>query len=404
MRQFRSDDTSKWVPKYGSGSAGDVTISTNTTKSADDYAGCSGTSASTSLTIDAAGNFVNGDLVVIHQSRGTGVGNWELNKISSGGTTTSLTLTYPLTNTYTDSGASQAQIIRLIQYNNFVLNSSIYLQAPGWDGNKGGMLPILAKTSITASGTLRAIANKNSETHDDWGFGFVQGAQGSQYGNYSGYAGEGTSGAGTQSTAANGNGGGAGMTNNGSYASSGGGGGHAAAGSNGGGSGAGLGGTTAGHAELTSMVFGGAGGGGGVQNTGSGVKGAGPGGFGGGLILLISPTIDVSAATTTVVGSDGYQKFAGYSGDAPAGGGGGGAGGSILVKGLDITLGTNKLLATAGTGGAGFAGAAAGGNGAVGRIHVDYANSISGTTNPTLSSRQDTSLKAGGAGNMFLVF
>lgn len=401
-RQFRSDDTSKWSYKYGSGSAGDLTISSNTTKSADDYAGCSGASASTSLTIDAAGNFVNGDLVMIHQSRGTGVGNWELNRIASGGTTTSLTMSLPLQNTYTDSGASQAQIVRMLQYNNVTINSTF--NATAWDGNKGGLLPILAKTAIGGtSGTIRAYALKSGESHIDYGMGFVKGDQGTQYGNYSGYVAEGTAGAGGgQSTSANGNGGGAGMTNNGSYASSGGGGGHAASGSNGGGSGAGTGGSSAGAAELTTLVFGGGGGGGGVQNSGSGVKGAGPGGFGGGAVFLFSPNIDVSSVSVITSGSDGHARFAGYSSDAPAGGGGGGAGGSILVKGIDVVLGTNKLVSTGGAGGAGSAGGAAGGAGSVGRIHIDYANSLTGTSNPTVSSRLDTSLIKGNSGFMIL--
>ena len=76
QRQFRSDDTSSWGDGFGNGSDGAETIS-----SSEAYDGakasCSGTASTTTLTLGAASTFANGDLVVIHQSAGTGVGTWE---------------------------------------------------------------------------------------------------------------------------------------------------------------------------------------------------------------------------------------------------------------------------------------------------------------------------------------
>ena len=41
---------------------------------------------------------------------------------------------------------------------------------------------------------------------------------------------------------------------------------------------------------------------------------------------------------------------------------------------------------------------ATGGTGSVGRIHIDYSDSFTGTTNPTL----DTTITAGGGSNFFM--
>ena len=104
QRQFRSDDTTNWSYKMGNGSDGALTISSNTTFSANNES-CSGTGGATTLTTSSTG-FADGDLVLIHQSRGTGVGQWELSKVASGGGTSTLTLDENLIYTYTDSGSS----------------------------------------------------------------------------------------------------------------------------------------------------------------------------------------------------------------------------------------------------------------------------------------------------------
>src|SRR3990167_845309 len=84
---------------FGDGRDGALTISGNTTQSLT-VKSCSGSSGGTTLTLASAG-FTNADVVIIHQSRGTGVGQWEVNSIASGGGTATLTVSQALQYTYT---------------------------------------------------------------------------------------------------------------------------------------------------------------------------------------------------------------------------------------------------------------------------------------------------------------
>lgn len=382
-RQWRSDDTDKW--KYGFGSGKD-----GSTYAVPANAGCSGTSGGTSLTLDAASSFANGDLVIIHQTRGTGAGNWELNKIASGGGTTSITLAHNLQNTYTDSGDSQAQIIELKEYENLTVSTTV--TAPAWDGNKGGIIAFLDKGTTTISGTMTLT-----------GRGFIGGAGVSMSSSNHGRRGEGTVAAGgSQSTTASGNaaGGSQQFTGSAGGASGGGGGGNANAGSTGGQADPangtpGAGGNSAGNTELTNIVLGGGGGSGGTRG-GTGTDSA-AGGNGGGIAFIFSQNLIISGSIV----SGGTQAA---SVSAGTGGSGGGAGGSILLKCKTATLGSNLVTAPAGAGRSVGGGAGDGGAGSVGRIHIDYSGSISGSTNPTIDSRQDTTIKQLGAGNLLLAF
>lgn len=375
-RQWRSDDTDPWVYGFGSGADGSsYVVPANE--------GCSGTSESTSLTLAAAGSFSNGDLVLIHQSRGTGAGNWELNKIISGAGTTSITLAHSLQNTYTDSGNSQAQIIELKEYENLTTGN---ITAANWNGSKGGVIAFLDKGSCSINGTLSLTGAS--------GNGYVKGTQV----NSTGRRGEGTSGPGQDaSTAANGNGGGGGGVSNtlgtNKYGG-GGGGGNANAGTNGqtnthegasatGGSG----GTSAGTAQLTTAVFGG---GGGSSKDRSG-------GNGGGIAFIFCSDITITG-TISLNGQAGESRA---SGDLE-GAGGGGAGGSCLFKCITASLGTIRVTSAGGSGGT--APKANGGAGSEGRIHLDYSGSFTGTTTPTIDSRLDATIvpfSAGGASPMF---
>ena len=151
---------------------------------------CSGTAAATTLTIAAAGSFADDDLVLIHQTRGTGVGQWEINLITSGGGTTTLTLQSPLQYTYTDSGASQAQCVKVFEYESF--NPSGTFTTQDWDGNDEGIAAIAVSGTLTMDETFTAASK-----------GFV-GSLGGH--NATNNQGEGTGGAGSASDAANGNG------------------------------------------------------------------------------------------------------------------------------------------------------------------------------------------------------
>lgn len=360
----------------GNGSDGVLTISSATTSSPIDSS-CSGTSGATSLTATNV-SFASGQRIFIHQSRGTGVGAYEENQIVSyvAGT---ITLLYPLENTYTDSGSSQAQVLVMPQYSGVTISDTY--SAKSWTGDVGGILPILCNGIVNVTGTLNvsgiagARVTSSSFSGGGAGIGYNGGNTKNVASSYTAYQGEGTTGASTMSTSANGTGGGGASTVDGT--AGGGGGGHATSGSAGltdGASPGGGGGTTVGAAELTTLFFGGGGGGGARDfNADSGAGG------GGGGILYISAKELTGTGTITVKGGDG--------GDANNGGGGGaGAGGSLLIKVTKANLTSLTVTAAGGTGGDSLEKGGTGGNGGVGRIRIESC-SLTGTTTPTASSQ-----------------
>jgi len=379
QRTWRSDDTDTWLDAFGAGGSG-------TSYAVPSNEGCSGTISTSTLTLATAGTFANGDLVLIHQTRGTGVGTWELNKITSGGGTTTLTMAYTLTNTYTDSGASQAQVIEMNQYDGLTTGA---ITAPAWDGSKGGILAWFDKGTTTIDNTLTLT-----------GKGF-SGGPGVSNVNRAGYKGEGTPGLyltpsplEMDNRAANGNGGGGGAGNvvSGNHPTGGGGGGNGASGQNGQrASGAGgTGGSSVGNAGLTSNNFGG--GGGGCDQDGA----APAGGAGGGIAFIFSKNITITGGIT-LNGNTGAVSSNGYGGTTSSAGG---AGGSCLLKCETATLGSTLITAS---GGSQISATWAGGAGSVGRIHIDYSTSYTGTTTPTIDATLDSTIVAGGGtGNFFM--
>ena len=381
QRQWRSDDTDAWLEGFGSGGDGSsYNVPANE--------GCSGTLASKTLTLASAGGFANDQLILIHQTRGTNAGAWELNKIVSGGGTTTLTLKYDLTLTYTDSGANQAQVIQMRSYDGLSLTSTT--TTPVWDGSKGGIIAFFDIGSVTgSSATISLDGSQPTSATRVTGGGFRGGAGGSGSGTST--QGEGHSADGGASTAANTTGGGGGSVTVG--LASGGGGGYATGGTNGGTDGGtgGTGGGTVGVASLTSIYFGGAGGG---ARRDSSSQPAGSNG--GGIAFIFASDIDLTSIQINCRGA------AGYSAAAP---GGAGAGGSVLLKCQTATLGTNKILATGGAATASTSKPFSGGAGGVGRIHIDYSTSFTGTTNPTIDSTLDTTIvPTGGSTGNFLPF
>lgn len=373
QRQFRSDDTSKWVEGFGNGSDGALTISSDTTEAPTD-ASCSGTAAATSLSATNA-SFASGQLILIHQIRGTGAGAWELNKISSY-TAGTITLKYALCNTYTDSGASQAYVRVMKQYSSVTVDSGKTYTAKAWTGDVGGILGWFCNGTTTITGTVTAT-----------GKGYL----GGNLTTSAGYSGEGTSGARNTRTNSYGNaGGGCDPSAN----AAGDGGGNGGAGSEGTGSSSATAGSTAGVAGLTTAVFGG----GGSTSNAVEQQASAIGGPGGGFILIIAKNITITGTITGLGGAGGASTGGDYSR-----GGGGGAGGSILLKTQIGTLGTTKITATGGAGGTatgGTNGNLTGGAGGTGRIHLDYKTSYTGTTSPTLDARQDLSLNPMSSGFM----
>ena len=360
MRQFNPRDDSSFSPRYGSGQDGSKTISADETYDGAN-AGLVGSYTADPLvqnptiTINAISTFSNGQLILIHQTRGGSYGAWEINKIKSGGGTTSLELEYPLQNNYADDGSPtgppydfsrQAQVLEMKQYSDVTIDSTKTWSAAAWNGNIGGIIAFFVNGTLDVNGILSATA---------------KGFRGGQRTDVSGNGGESVQGyAAYQQPNLNAGGGGSKAE---SGAGGGGGGGGGTAGNNGQTIGSGVGGTggtVAGLADLTNMVFGGGGGMGGDGWLG-GTNG--PGGRGGGIVLAIAKIVDVDNATGSIV-ANGSNGGNGDTAHQKAAAGGGGAGGSIDIKGQTLTLNTTRVSASGGFGGSqGWSNNGAGGNG-----------------------------------------
>lgn len=366
QRQFRSDDTSTWGEQFGNGQDGAYTPSTATDAPIDSAA--TGTADTTSLTATNA-SFASGQTILIHQTTGTGAGNWELNAIASY-TSGTITTKYPLINTY----GSGAQVVVLKQYSSVLIDTGVTLTAKAWNGTTGGILGFLCNGDTSIEGTITATAK-----------GYRQ-AAGPTTSHAHGTQGEGKSGTGTASTSANGQGGGGGAAQSGQGRGSGAGGGHATAGTAGtenGNQPGGSAGGTEGVAGLTTVYFGGGGGRGAASSQANNATATG---HGGGFIVLISKRLTITGS----ISCNGGAGAAGATSNQP--GSGGGAGGSTLLKCQSGALGSNLITASGGSGGTGQDSDPAGGAGGVGRIHADYLHTLSGTTSPTIDSRQDAVL------------
>ena len=316
---------------FGNGVDGALTVSSGTTQSLTCKA-CTGTATSNELTI-ASGAFTNGDVVLIHQTSGdwtSGVGQWEVNKVASGGGTTTLTLTEALHYSF----ATGAQVLKIPMYSSVSITDT--LSATAWNGTIAGMILFASSGTTTITGTLSAK-----------GLGFRNGVGGVGQ-NSAGTQGEGEASVGGTNTAANGEGGGGG----GGGGAGGAGGGATGNGGNSIGAGAATGGTgIQSVADLTTnFLFGGGGGGGGVDNNPTELA-AGDGGDGGGIIFVFAK--DFICNSATLVSANGNNGA-----NAARGGGGGGAGGGcVLLQVATATIGTTKIKAEYG-------------GGEIGRAHV----------------------------------
>lgn len=382
QRQFRSDDTSTWSEKFGNGSDG--AHSPITATDAQPNTTLTGTADATAATAGSGTGFTANNLVIIHQTQGTGAGNWELNRISSIGGGTDWTMAYPLINTYTTG----AQVYKLNQYTSANIAGGVTITGQAWNGSKGGIYGFICSGDATIAGTITVAAK-----------GFRGGTGDTSPGASFGAQGESSTGVGSEGSGQNGSAGGGGQ----SVGDAGGGG----AGSSHGGSGAngtagnsgstgGSVGATQGTPGLTTMFLAAGGGGGGIDDSpGPG----GSGGAGGGIVIIIAKNITISGSVTSNAGN-------GTTGGDSGGGGGGGSGGSVLLKGQTIDIGATKITVAAGTGASGnsaFGGIGGnGGVGGVGRIHADYLTIISGSSSPTIDSRQDLSLIEAGSYAYFL--
>lgn len=344
---------------FGDGHNGSTSISSDPNSRASCY-GTTGTKkVYTGLSASA------NDIILIHQSRGTGAGNWELNKVVNDAGTY-LNLVNNLSHTYTDSGASQAQAVLVPQYSSLTISGG----GPAvWGGNVGGIYAVICNGTVNVSGTLSAT-----------GKGFAGGTgNNSSEGDTGSYGsqGEGIAGVGSQTRSANGNGGGGGTVAGSAHGAAGGGG-NGASGVNGvddGNNGTGkpgIGGSIAGNNTLTLFSLGG--GGGGARQWESGSAGSGGRGAGGVIILARAITI---AGSIQAKGSNGGSSSCNASKPDDrkrSMNAGGGAGGSVLLKGETINISTNKINTQAGSGATGGGSCWQtfnGGSGGKGRICIE---------------------------------
>ena len=334
-------------------------------------------SASGSAASPANSNgFAVGDTVLFHQTQGTAnVGRWEFAQIAAINSSTSWTLAKPLAYAY-DNTNGKAQVIKVPQYSNVTVNTGGTLTAPAWDGSTGGNLILQANGTVVINGTVNAN-----------GLGFRSGFGSSQAAGRTGQSGESYLGLGAYCTSSGCH---ANKQNNGGGGGSGG----IIYGQSGAGAGAGYGtdGSPGGYGDAIpgqpygtsdlSTIFLGSGGGGGFEN-GGGVLG-GYGGNGGGILLAFARNIQLNGNITSN-GSAG-QTVSSYAG-------GGGSGGSIKLVASSASLGTSLGTAYGGSGGVSTGGPGLGGNGgtgSIGRIRIEYCNTLSGTTNPPASTQKLT--------------
>jgi hypothetical protein len=338
--------------------------------------------------------FQAGQVVLFHQTQGTGAGAWELGTVVAAPGST-LTLLQPLQNTYTsDAGSDHAQVIVVPQYAG-AMSVSGTLTAPAWNGTTGGILVFMDSGAVSVSGTINmsaagfrggGFANTaaNCDTHCIFG---VQGESA---------VGVGTNGGNTLAAlTSNGAGGGGGAK--GQDCGMGAGGAYATAGTSGvnntngtcnsSADGNAQAGTVDGSVNLdASILFGGGGGEGGYDEDGAL---PGNGGAGGGIVIIFASSITVTGSITSGGGAGGNGTKncpipGGKNGGGTGmGGGGGGAGGAIQLTAGSLTLGTSLVAATGTAGGMCSAGATNSGTGGAGRVGVKLASgAISGTTNP----------------------
>jgi len=478
QRLFRSDDDSKLTSKYGNGSQGSKTFSSNETLDSGDYyynGTLTGTSGEVTGNTDLADGTYNLPCKII-QTKGAGSNasvNYEYNKLLSVASGIAQ-FAFPLTKNW----VSGAQFVTSGNWVNVTINTGITVTITAYSSStgKGGVFYITGKGTFLQVGTgvvdlrdcgfEKGVKHQSTSERDYGGYGGYGAAGRSGKGGFSGnggnvtvagdfpsggsrdrdgyesshgaaggenytgggggggansaqqdessgggggggnYYGGGGGGNGTDSNGAGGVGGaasGLGGGDGGGWPSAGvnlagdasgasstannysghGGDGYTGAARNGGGGGGGA--DANPQAELKAMHMGGGGGGGAHYNNNGSTESGSDGGTGGGLSTITFPRITLTGGVLTT-GSIGQSAQSNRGG-----GGGGGAGGDQRYIGQYIILGSSCNA----DGGAGSAPAYAGdgGNGSRGTIHCDYLVSVTGTTSPTTTTRQDKSLR-----------
>jgi hypothetical protein len=338
-------------------------------------------SGNNTLTLNS-GAYSNGDVILAMQIRGlssAGEQNWELNQITSGGGTASLTLKNNWGRAFTTSGYNMAQVMDVKEYANLSVGS---FTSSGWNySNKtGGLLAFAVAGACEWNGTITNAGYSGGSSMSDQGGkpgvrgGFSGGANSMDQS--SAWRGEGypnTNWPPYEGRERNGNGGGGGWGDRADNGGAGGGGRDAA----GIGSPQAEGGYRCGNTALTSAVFGGGGGGG--RNDGD--QAAGGGGSGGGGIIAWLKVLNLLSGGINLNAGNGGPSSQG----ATSGGGGGGGGFGLFNVGSG-TFSTN-FRALKGNG------QNTGTNGGNGGFRVNYYTPIIGNTNPAASTALNSKLR-----------
>jgi hypothetical protein len=358
---------------FGNGKDGDLVVSSTNTI-INSYTSLSGSYSAGDKVINVADatNFAIGDAVIVHQSRGTGGGNVQKNRIE-GKSGNQLTLSIPFDYGYgDDAGNRQAQLIRCPEYSSVKINNAASIAPTAWNGDIGGIIAYSCngKTIVDGFFNLKGKGYRGGVGAQDDG------------GRVPAFKGESSSGPSVSIGGMNGdnssNGpGGGGGDSVGDWGGGGGGGGHATSGGTGtnptGNATGGDGGTTIGDAAFTTAHMGAGGGGGGIDDSTYG----GQGGDGSGLLFADSYEFVINNST-------GYVDMDGINGTShgdSGGGGGGGAAGGAFVRAVKGDIGTDRFYARGGLGAAGghaFADGGDGGNAGKGRVRVEVC-SLSGS-------------------------
>ena len=262
------------------------------------------------------------------------------------------------------------QAVRLtndpVQYNPFDTNAipnfqgltitnNVTLTANPWNGSTGGWIVLKVRGTLFIAANSAISASGIGYRGGGWGYSgtWAAGIQGESYAGFQAI-----------SQSANYGGGGGGRSAGGGQTYGGGGGGYGTSGSNA----DGVGGSTYGSSWLDTVYLGSGGGGaGGFTSPG--------GGSGGGGAIVLNAGYLIAQGKIQANGGD-------------AGFGGAGSGGSILLRLGSAVIGTNNITALGGAPAPGVY--SFGGGGGVGRIAINYAAVLQGSTTPAPYTLNDT--------------
>ena len=367
----------------------------------------------TSATVTAALTtdcLVAGDEIMLINLQGTAsnttnLGNYEFLRVAAGSSGTTVNFTTSKTKYYGSTAGSDAglgstdstqrvMLMRVPNYTNVTIGSGVSFLPSAYGGAKNGVIAFRATGTVSITGVLGYSGGRGYAGGSGMTAAYQYGYQGAST----------TNNAVSQTYVLRAVGGGGGGYN----CNGGAGGGHASAGAYGQRSGSACGGGTPqpggayGGSTSATLTLGSGGGEGGYGYNGGWNYNGGNGGRGGGITYVGADTIVVNGYIDMGGGNGGNTS----NSDIPAGGGGGGAGGTVMLVGRDINLGAARTLANAGARGTSAVTTrtdtwgnetdyAHGGAGGIGRVFVEYVDSIIGTSSPGASSSQITN-SAGG--------